>query len=173
MTVWFDFDEVDAFTVGTVGKPGARTFFLQVRRGTTHVTVKCEKQQAAAIAQYLRRVLSDLPEPTERPMPGAMELTDSFESAFVLGPVGLGYNRESDTVLVQLDEVPLVDEDDEPVDTDADDDDDLGHVRLLLTRSQAAAFCARADEIVAAGRATCRWCSRPIDPDGHACPRMN
>ena len=106
-------------------------------------------------------------------MPGAMELTDSFEAAFVLGPVGLGYNRESDTVLVQLDEVPLVDEDDEPVGSDDDEDDDRSHVRLLLTRSQAAAYCARADEIVSAGRAVCRWCSRPIDPDGHACPRMN
>ena len=87
--------------------------------------------------------------------------------------VGLGYNRESDTVLVQLDEVPLVDEDDEPVGSDDDEDDDRSHVRLLLTRSQAAAYCARADEIVSAGRAVCRWCSRPIDPDGHACPRMN
>ena len=28
-------------------------------------------------------------------------------------------------------------------------------------------------ELVAAGRPPCRLCGRPIDPDGHACPRMN
>lgn len=171
MTIWYDFDEVDAFTVGTIGRPGDRTFFLQVRRGSTHVTIKCEKQQAAGVAQHLRRLLSDLPEPTERPMPGAMELTDSLEAAFVLGPVGLGYNRESDMVLVQLDEVPDFDDDGEPIEDD--EDSDRGHVRLLLSRSQVVAFCAKVDEVVSAGRATCRWCSRPIDPDGHACPRMN
>ena len=59
-----DFDEVDTFTLGTVGRPGSRTFFVQARRGDRSVTVKCEKQQAAAIAEYLRRVLSDLPSDT-------------------------------------------------------------------------------------------------------------
>ena len=28
MTVYYDFDEVDAFTLGAVGVPGGRTFFL-------------------------------------------------------------------------------------------------------------------------------------------------
>lgn len=169
MSVWFDFDEVDAFTVGAVGRPGERTFFLQVRRSATRVTVKCEKQQAAAIAQYLRRVLSDLPEPTDRPMATAMGLAEPVESAFVLGPVGLGYDRSSDMVLVQLDEVQELDDEGEPVPTD----DEPGHVRLLVTRGQAAAFCAHADVVVSAGRPSCRWCTRPIDPDGHRCPRMN
>jgi uncharacterized repeat protein (TIGR03847 family) len=42
-----------------------------------------------------------------------------------------------------------------------------------VTRSQAAAFCERADDLVAAGRPTCSFCGFPIDPDGHPCPRMN
>ena len=54
-----------------------------------------------------------------------------------------------------------------------DDDPDRGHVRLYVTRSQAAAFCEYADELVAAGRPNCQWCGNPIDPDGHPCPRMN
>ena len=54
MGVFFEFDDVDAFTVGTVGRPGERTFFLQARGNGQRVTLKCEKQQAAAIAQYLR-----------------------------------------------------------------------------------------------------------------------
>ena len=35
MGVFYEFDEVDTFTVGAIGEPGARTFFLQARRGTT------------------------------------------------------------------------------------------------------------------------------------------
>ncbi|MEI8239986.1 MAG: DUF3090 family protein [Actinomycetota bacterium] len=169
MTVYYDFDEVDAFTLGAVGVPGGRTFFLQARRGTTRVTVKCEKQQASAIVDYLRRVLNDLPEPTDRPLPSAMELVTPFEAAFVLGPVGLGYERASDKVLIQLEEVVELDEEGEPV----EQDDDRGQVRVFLTRSQAAAFCQHADAVVAAGRPACRWCTQPINPEGHMCPRMN
>ncbi|MFZ4719444.1 MAG: DUF3090 family protein [Ilumatobacteraceae bacterium] len=169
MSVWFDFDEVDAFTVGALGQPGSRTFYLQARRGGTRVTVKCEKQQTSAIADYLRRVLNDLPDPTEKPVPGAMELAAPVEAAFVLGPVGLGYDRERDRVLVQLEEVIELDEEGEPV----DDEGDRGHLRVFLTRSQAAAFCEHTAAVVSAGRPTCRWCAHPMDPEGHACPRMN
>ncbi|MDP2291959.1 MAG: DUF3090 family protein [Actinomycetota bacterium] len=169
MTVYFDFDEVDAFTVGAVGQPGARMFFLQARRGATRVTIKCEKQQASAISDYLRRVLNDLPAPTEKPIAAAMELADPVEAAFVLGPVGLGYDRSNDMVLVQLEEVVAVDEEGEPL----DDDPDRGHVRVFITRSQAHAFCEHAESIVAAGRPACIWCANPINPDGHICVRMN
>ncbi len=170
MSVYYDFDEVDAFTVGAVGQPGARVFFLQARRGTTRVTVKCEKQQASAIAQYLRRVLTDLPEPTDKPIAAAMELAAPVDAVFVLGPVGLGYDRTTDRVLVQLEEVLELDENGDPIE---DEDDDRGHLRVFLTRSQAAAFCEHTDAVVSAGRPACRWCSLPINPDGHACPRMN
>jgi len=118
--VYFDFDEVDAFTVGTLGQPGARVFLLQARRGATSVTIKCEKRQAGAIADYLRRVLVDLPEPPEQPSADALELEMPAEAAFVLGPVGLGYDRENDRLLVQLEELIETDIESDP--TEADDD---------------------------------------------------
>jgi len=169
MSVYFDFDEVDAFTVGALGEPGARAFYLQARRGAQRVTVKCEKQQASAISDYLRRVLNDLPEPTERPIAAAMELLGPFDAAFVLGPVGLGYDRSNDMVLLQLEEVIEVDEEGEPL----DEDPDRGHIRMFLTRNQAHAFCSHAENIVAAGRPSCVWCANPVNPDGHFCVRMN
>jgi uncharacterized repeat protein (TIGR03847 family) len=169
MSVFYEFDEVNAFTVGTVGRPGERTFLIQVRTDDQRVTVKCEKQQTAAIVQYLRRVLADLPPAEDRPMPGALELREPVDAAFVLGPIGLGYDRSNDRVLIQLEEIGEVDEEGEPV----DDDDERGHVRLYLSRGQAAAFCDHADGVVEAGRPTCQWCGFPMDPDGHDCPRMN
>ncbi len=176
MAVFHEFDEVDVFTVGAIGVPGQRTFVLQVRRGLERVTLKCEKQQAAAIADHLRRILNDLPPPADTPVAGTLELATPIEPAFVLGPVGLGYDRAADRVLIQLDEFVPVDDDED----DDEDDEDLfdaeaerSRVRVFLTPGQAKAFVEQVDTLVAAGRPTCRWCGLPIDPDGHACPRMN
>ncbi len=167
MGVFYEFDEVDAFAVGAIGEPGQRVFYVQTRHGSLQLDVKCEKQQVAAIAEYLRRVLSDLPAPQlTSPAPS---LAAPAEAAFVLGPVGLGYDREHDRVLVQLEEIVLSD-DDEEAESEALD---RGHLRVFLTRDQAHAFCAAADAVVAAGRPPCPWCDGPLDPDGHACPRMN
>ncbi len=168
MSVFYEFDEVSAFTVGTVGRPGERTFLLQARAADQRVTVKCEKQQTAAIVQYLRRLLADLPPAEDRPMSGTLELREPLDPAFVLGPIGLGYDRSNDRVLIQLEEIGELDEEGEAI-----EDDDRGHVRLYLSRGQAAAFCDHADGVVEAGRPACQWCAFPIDPDGHDCPRMN
>jgi uncharacterized repeat protein (TIGR03847 family) len=166
---FYDFDEVDAFTTGTVGRPGARTFFLQARVDGRQVNVKCEKQQVAAIAQYLRRMLSDLPDASDRPMPSSLEALPPGHVSFVLGPIGLSYDPDIDRVVLQLDELSEVDDDGEPI----LDDDERGKVRAMLTRGQALAFCEHADTVVAAGRPNCVFCGGPIDPDGHPCPRMN
>ena len=170
MGVFFQFDDVDAFTTAARGRPGERVFYLQVRQGDTRVTVKCEKQQAAAIAEYLRKVMSDLPTPADKPLPTTFELREPVETTFVLGPIGLGYDRENDRLLVQLEEIIAFDENGEP---DEDELEDRGHVRLLLERGQALAFCEHTEMVVAAGRPSCMFCKRPMDPDGHPCPTMN
>ncbi|TPW16448.1 MAG: hypothetical protein FD127_92 [Acidimicrobiaceae bacterium] len=170
MSVYFEFDEVDAFTIGAVGRPGQRTFLIQARRGGERVTVKCEKQQAAAIAEYLTKVLHDLPPPDDRPMPGALELAVPLDVAFVLGPVGLGYDRTTEMVLLQLDEFVPVDDEGEP---EPDALDDRSRLRVFLTRGQVVGLCEQIQQLLAAGRPNCMWCTLPIDPDGHVCPRMN
>ena len=173
MSVFYEFEDVDAFTTGTVGQPGSRIFYLQARHGKQRVAVKCEKQQVSAIAQYLRTVLNDLPPPDDRPVAGALELVEPVHEAFVLGPIGLGYDRSSDRLVVQLEEFRVGDDTDEDDDEDGDDGDTDGHIRLYVTRGQAASFCERAEQVVAAGRPDCQWCGQPIDPDGHPCARMN
>ena len=167
MSAFYEFEQVDVFTTGAVGQPGDRTFFLQARIGKQRIAVKCEKQQVAAIAQHLDRVLDDLPPPEDKPLPGSLELAEPIDPTFVLGPVGLGYDRSNDRLIVQLEEVTLLDEDGQPV-AEAD-----GHIRVFITRGQAAAFCVHAEGVIGAGRPDCQWCDRPIDPDGHACVRMN
>jgi uncharacterized repeat protein (TIGR03847 family) len=131
-------DSVDTFTAGTVGRPGRREFFLQVRTGAERINVKCEKQQAAALAQYLRKLLNDLPPAADRPLNGAMQMTPPDDVAFVLGPIGLAYELDRDRFVVQLEELVIRDEDD--VDDDDPDDEeavDRRRIRLFLSRSQA------------------------------------
>jgi len=167
MTIWFEFEEVDTFTTGTTGQPGQRVFFLQLRSGHQHVAVKCEKQQVAAIASHLQRVLGDLPPPEDQPLPTSLELAGPLDPEFVLGAVGLGYEPTSDRIVVQLEEFVAVDEEGTPL------EDEHGTIRAHLSRAQATAFCDRAEQVVSAGRSTCQWCGLPIDPEGHPCPRMN
>ncbi len=167
MSIWYEFEELESFTTGTVGQPGQRTFFLQIRAGHQHIAVKCEKQQVAAMADYLNKVLVDLPPPEDRPIPAALELHAPVEAEFVLGTIGLGYEPGSDRIVVQLDEIVPTDDEGTPL------SDDQSQIRVHLSRGQAAAFCEHAHDVVAAGRPPCRWCQGPIDPDGHACPRMN
>ena len=170
MGVFFQFDEVDAFSTVAQGRPGERIFYLQVRHGDTRVTVKCEKQQAAAIADYLRKTMNDLPPPSDKPLSVTFEPQEPVETTFVLGPIGLGYDRENDRLLVQLEEIVAVDENGEP---DEEAFEDRGQVRLLLQLGQALAFCEHTEMLVAAGRPACTFCGRPMNPDGHPCPKMN
>jgi uncharacterized repeat protein (TIGR03847 family) len=173
--------DVDAFTAGAVGRPGQRTFFLQARVGRTAVSVKCEKQQVAALAQYLQGMLDDLPTPTDQPVPSALELAEPLEAAFVLGAIAVGVDQRADRIVLQLNEMALVDDESDDETDEADevdepalvDDEEHGAVTVSLTRGQAGAFCRHAEAVVSAGRPTCRWCGRPIDPDGHPCARMN
>lgn len=164
MGVFYEFEEVEGFVAGAVGEPGQRVFYLQARHEGLTVSVRCEKQQVAALGEYLRRVLRDLPPAS----PGAdvdLEFHSPGEPAFILGPIGLGYDRDIDRVLVQLEELDP-DESDTPA-------LDRGHLRVSITREQAIAFCDDAARVVEAGRPTCAWCDRPLDPAGHACARMN
>lgn len=173
MTVYFDLGDVDTFTTGAVGRPGQRTFFLQARGDGRRVSIKCEKQQAAAIAQYLRRILNDLPPAADRPLPSSLELALPIEPAFTLGPIGLGYDPQADRIVLQFDELVPADLADDADDAELAVEPERGRVRVLLSRGQALAFCEQAEAVVAAGRPSCIFCGNPIDPEGHACPRMN
>lgn len=172
MSFFYEFDSTDLFTAGAIGQPGERVFYVQVLAEGQAITAKCEKQQVAALAQYLRNLLSDLPPPSSVPSDDLMSLRSPVEQDFVLGTVGLGLDRSSGKVVIQLDEMQIVDDEDDFI-AMPDDDDGVGRMRVFLTPEQATAFCERAEKLVSSGRDQCRWCGGPIDPAGHACPRFN
>jgi uncharacterized repeat protein (TIGR03847 family) len=186
----FELPDVEWATVGTVGPPGQRIFYLQARQGNEQVTLKLEKQQVAAIAQFLGEILSDLPVADPLPDDDTLALAEPVQEEWAVGGLQLAYDSEADRIVIVAEEIT----DEEPEDTDEPEgleagdlelsidpdpvDDpgplgDRGMGRLSLTRTQAAAIVRRGWDLVQAGRPTCALCGRPIDPDGHTCARTN
>ena len=105
MGFYYAFENADAFATGAIGTPGERTFYMQVRADGRTVSVKCEKQQVAALAQYLRNMLADMPDTTGSVNNSTATLQNPVEQDFVLGSVGLGVDRSNMRMVVQLEEM--------------------------------------------------------------------
>ncbi len=163
-----DFDDVDRFTAGAVGEPGQRVFYLQAVAAGTVVSCKCEKQQVAALAEYLSGVLADLP-PTEPPPAG--ELVEPVLAEWTAGTMAVAYDENADRIVLIVNELVPEAEGDDP-EAAPMLDDDVGRLRLRLTRGQVAAFIALVPTLVSAGRPPCELCGRPKGAD-HSCPRTN
>jgi uncharacterized repeat protein (TIGR03847 family) len=165
----FDLPSPDVFTAGTVGPPGQRVFYLQARDGDLVVTVRCEKQQVAALAEYFDGLLEDLDPSPYGLAAHDLELVEPVHALWTVGPIGVAYDEPDDRIIVVLEE--LVDE--EPESDDDDDEHSGATVKVRLDRAQVSSFVRHSRELVASGRPPCRFCGLPMDPEGHPCPRMN
>jgi len=159
----FDLPEPDRFTAGTEGPPGQRVFYLQAAAEGHVVTLRLEKAQVAALAEYLASVLADLAVPDPASVPAELELVEPVVAEWVVGQIGVVFDEDRDRMVVQAEE--LLEEE--------ADDTDRGVARFALTRAQVAGFIARAAELVSAGRPPCEFCGRPKDPEGHMCIKTN
>ena len=169
MSTSFDLPSPDVFTAGTVGPPGQRVFYLQVRDDELIVTLRCEKQQVAALAEYFDGLLDDLEPAPYGVAGGDLTLAEPAIDIWTVGAIGVAYDEPSDRIVVVLEELTDADPD-----LDDDEDDESGaSVKVRLTRAQVSAFVRHSRELVSSGRPPCRFCGLPIDPDGHPCPRMN
>jgi uncharacterized repeat protein (TIGR03847 family) len=160
MSESYDLPEVDHLTVGTVGPPGERVFFLQARQGHQLVTLKLEKTQLAALIRYLGTLLSDLQPPG--PLPAEMDLLEPVEAEWVVGTLGVSYDEDTDHVVMLAEE--LVDE---------EEGEDGAIARFTANRAQVAALVLHGAEVVEAGRPPCPLCGEPLDAEGHVCARLN
>jgi uncharacterized repeat protein (TIGR03847 family) len=175
MSTSFDFEAPDHFTAGTVGEPGHRIFYIQAAQDGSVATLRLEKQQVAALAEYLAGILADLPDAEAEP--ARVDLVEPVLAEWVVGSLAVAYEEATDRILLVAEEIVEVDEptEDEPAPEPLLDPDDLdtATARFRLTRDQVSSFIRRAAELVVSGRPICPLCGRPIDPDGHACPRLN
>ena len=165
----FIFDAPDRFVPGTVGEPGNRTFFLQVRKGDAVVSVSLEKAQVAVLADRLAALLEGVAEvdaaaalvaPDDRP------LDEPLQDVFRVGPMAIAWDPGSERVVIEAQ--PVNDEGDY---IEAADDDAAGPdvVRVRAEPLQVREFVRRAEALVAAGRPTCPFCGEVLEPTGHFC----
>jgi uncharacterized repeat protein (TIGR03847 family) len=157
MTESFDFPDAQVFWTGAEGPPGQRVFFLAGGSNGQVVYLHCEKQQVAALGEYLRALLEDL-SPDIEPGEDHGDLTPlSFE--WTVGSIGVAYDEATKRIVVVLEE--------------STDVPDPATARFSFSLSQAAAFAEHALDLVSRGRPNCAFCGGPLETEGHTCPRMN
>jgi uncharacterized repeat protein (TIGR03847 family) len=178
MPVVHEFDPPERFVAGTVGEPGARTFFLQARSGPLVVSVALEKQQVAVLAERIDELLDEVmasgASETLIPAVAPVGLEDSapleqpIDEQFRAGTMTLSWDPAIARVVIEV--FPLLDTSEE------DEEEEVEPEEVFLIRLEAGAaraFVQRAALVIEAGRPDCPFCGSPIDPEGHLCVRAN
>jgi uncharacterized repeat protein (TIGR03847 family) len=168
MPTEYDLDRVDFITVETIGPAGQRVFHLQAGQNDQLMTLIIEKEQATALAESVTNLLSEIGEryskPTDEPELRRfdLELHEPILPTFRVSQMGLGYDADTDQVVLIVNELVPEDAGDEP-----------RVARFAATRDQMAALALHTQQVVSGGRPICGNCGRPMDPEGHFCPQSN
>jgi uncharacterized repeat protein (TIGR03847 family) len=165
-----DLNPVQKITTDAIGEPGKRVFYLQAKGKEQLVTLIVEKQQVQSLAvgveqflQDLQKRHPDLSDASHEYVESEMALDKPIDPIFRVGQIGLGYDEELDLLILVARELQA-----------EGDDEETGSVaRFWCTRSQLRTLCHWGLELASRGRPICGNCGRPIDPDGHFCPKSN
>ena len=90
------------------------------------------------------------------------------DAEFTVGAIGIAFDPSELEI-----EISFRSESDDGSDDDDFDENSSPMVEVHLDLSMALAFVSRTQALVAAGRPLCPFCTAPIDPRGHLCPRAN
>ena len=162
-----EFTTPERFVAGTVGEPGERAFYLQIRTSSRLFSVAVEKAQVQAMSSRLEVMIAEIrktnPLLTIEKLPiDDAPLESPIDAEFQIGAMSLAWDEETQLICVELFEL--------------EDDEEEGEgevVEINISVGMAAAFAARSKAVVNAGRLPCPFCGIPIDPRGHLCPRAN
>jgi uncharacterized repeat protein (TIGR03847 family) len=181
----FEYDPPERFVAGTVGEPGARTFFLQARGAGRTTSVSLEKQQVSVLAERVDALLdevvrrsageADVPAVTPAEAADTAPMDTPIEEEFRVGTMALAWDGDDEVVVIEAQAVTEDDaedgEDELPLIEDGEEGPPL--LRVRLSGAAARAFAKRATAVVSAGRPPCPFCGGPLDATGHVCPRAN
>lgn len=161
-----DFDPPTRCVVGTVGQPGERTFFVQVRGDSRAAALSIEKFHVTTLADRINDVLDRVAGAAASEAAAALvadndPLDTPIEEDFRVSTVRLLWDADRSAVVVEL------------FDEDPDEAPSTDGIRIWLSPQHARAFARRALAVAAAGRPPCPFCGGPLDPSGHICPRAN
>ena len=150
----YEFLSPDRIMVGTRGEVGNRLFLLQVREGRRLVVIKFEKQQLAAMAEWIGTAIKSFTRPGH--LPDDLSLEPEYEVDFAAGEIALGIDEEAERIECEV----------EPIEGD-------DTFVMSLSKEQAGGLAIAITRLIDAGRPPCPLCALPLDPRGHDCPRTN
>jgi uncharacterized repeat protein (TIGR03847 family) len=163
----FDLKPVSHITTDAIGPPGERVFYLQASQDDTLVTLVLEKDQVRALSLSVEQMLIELDKrlPQSAGEMGVINqydlvLKEPIEPIFRVGQMGLGYDQDTDMLIIVAQEL-------------TEDTEQMSVARFWATRAQMKALSEHSMAVVEAGRPLCPLCGAPINPDGHYCPRRN
>ena len=161
------FSRPERFITGTVGEPGERAFYLQIRNSSRLLSVAVEKAQVQAITARLDVMIAEIrkvnPLITIEKFPiDDAPLESPVDAEFQIGAMSLAWDEQTSLICIELYEL------------EEDEEESDGEVaEINITIGMATAFSTRSKIVVSAGRLPCPFCGIPIDPRGHLCPRAN
>jgi len=103
----YEFNPVTRITVGVVGRPGRRHFFLQASQSSRVITLKLEKEQVLALAKAIDELLKNLEQQeiqrtsdAKVPPLSDLQLEEPIEPAFVIGEMSLGFDEHTKLIVL-------------------------------------------------------------------------
>ena len=167
-----DLNPTTLITVDAIGKPGDRIFYLQGKNSEQVITLLVEKYQIQTLAlavenlmTELREKMPDLVDASPTYKEEEMTLEPPLDPLFRVGELSLGYEPETDLMVLIAREIPLEDPD---VKTE-----DLSVARFWCTRSQLWALGRWGIELASRGRPVWPSTGEPILPPGQFSPKNN
>lgn len=170
----FNLEKVDRFTLGTVGQPGERQFFIQARKVGQVFSFALEKAQAQALTDRFHEILKEARLNKVQLDRDVAPLDTPIDSEFELGVMSISWKYDSESIVFEAQGVTNLQSDrvfEEIVGDDVQDAPPI--LRLTLTPKQVRSFIERANSVIKAGRQPCMFCGGPINLEGHFCPRAN
>ena len=165
MSESFRYENIQHFIAGTVGPKGQRTFYIQFGNPGELISLKLEKGQVSALAEFFNRLLDDVEPIAIDDVPLALDLIEPIEPAWVISSIGIAYEEDSASFVFVAEE--LIDEEDD------DEAPTPATAELRLSHGQVQAFVTRARDLMSSGRPPCDYCGRPLDHDDGWCPCHN
>jgi uncharacterized repeat protein (TIGR03847 family) len=152
---------------GTIGQPGERAFYIQVRQDNRVFSVAVEKSQVQAIATRLELMIAEVRKTNPLLAVESLGKDDGpldtpVDEEFQVGAISLAWDEEHQFISLELYELQ-----------DDEEDAEGGVLEVNISLGIAIAFVTRSKALVNAGRLPCPFCGIPIDPRGHLCPRAN
>lgn len=166
-----DINPVTHITADAIGPAGQRVFYLQAQQNNRTISMIAEKFQIQSLSIGIEQFLGEINEK----YPGLSEASHNYQEEMMkihppvdaiyrLGELALGYDEDSDRVILITKEIQ----------TEEMAEEDVRVIRLWCTRSQMLALAHWGLEIVSRGRPLCPQCGAPMAPDeNHFCPKKN